>query len=114
MVEKLTSELSKANLAIQHLQNQLDSFTSQGSPIANSQEFPTIAESNNNSNNTQFPDAPWRNTAKIDSIKQSLFRQKELRRAQREAAAARFFQPPSPNQGFKYLYSDPQNCPNVS
>lgn len=104
MVEKLTSELSKANLAIQHLQNQLDSFTSQGSPIANSQEFPTIAESNNNSNNTQFPDAPWRNTAKIDSIKQSLFRQKELRRAQREAAAARFFQPPSPNQGFKYLY----------
>jgi hypothetical protein len=103
MVEKLTSELSKANLAIQHLQNQLDSFTSQGSPVANSQEFPTIAESNNN-NNTQFPDAPWRNTAKIDSIKQSLFRQKELRRAQREAAAARFFQPPSPNQGFKYLY----------
>jgi hypothetical protein len=102
MVEKLTSELSKANLAIQHLQNQLDSFTSQGSPIANSQEFPTIAESNNN--NTQFPDAPWHNPAKIDSMKQSLVRQKELRRAQREAAAARFFQPSSPNQGFRYLY----------
>ncbi|EIE78815.1 hypothetical protein RO3G_03520 [Rhizopus delemar RA 99-880] len=86
-----------------HLKNQLDSLTSQGSPIANSQEFPTIAESHNN-NNTQYPDAPWHNPAKIDAMKQSLARHKELRRAQREAAAARFFQPPSPNQGFKYLY----------
>ncbi|KAL9558700.1 hypothetical protein PS6_001168 [Mucor atramentarius] len=103
MVEKPTSELSKANLAIQHLRSQLNSVTSQGSSTANSQEFPTIAEATN-SNNTQFPNAPWHNQAKLDSIKQSLARHKDLRRAQREAAAARFFQSPSVNQGFKYLY----------
>ncbi|CAO0803420.1 unnamed protein product [Mucor circinelloides] len=103
MVEKPTSELSKAKLAIQHLRSQLNSVTSQGSSTANSQEFPTIAEATN-SNNTQFPNTPWHNQAKLDSIKQSLARHKDLRRAQREAAAARFFQPPSANQGFKYFY----------
>lgn len=103
MVEKLTTELSKANLAIQHLQSQLNAVTSQGSTTTNSQEFPTIAEATN-SNSTQFPNAPWHNQAKLDSMKQSLARHKDLRRAQREAAAARFFQPPSANQGFKYFY----------
>ncbi|EIE76086.1 hypothetical protein G6F46_009481 [Rhizopus delemar] len=65
--------------------------------------FPTVTESSTN-NKIQFPDAPWHNPAKVDAIKQFLLRQRELCRAQREAAAARFFQPPSPNQGFKYLY----------
>ncbi|KAG1063859.1 hypothetical protein G6F42_027121 [Rhizopus arrhizus] len=40
MVEKPTSELSKANLAIQHLRSQLNSVTSQGSSTANSQDNP--------------------------------------------------------------------------
>ncbi|KAG1017433.1 hypothetical protein G6F43_014428 [Rhizopus delemar] len=68
---------------------------------ASSDEFPTIPES---SQHIGFPDAPWHNKAKLDSLKQSMLRQRELRRVQREAAAARVFQPPSPNQGFKYLY----------
>ncbi|KAL7330047.1 hypothetical protein PS15p_205041 [Mucor circinelloides] len=40
VVEKLTSELFKANLAIPHLQSQWNSATSQGSSTASSQEFP--------------------------------------------------------------------------
>ncbi|EPB85301.1 hypothetical protein HMPREF1544_07915 [Mucor circinelloides 1006PhL] len=76
--QKQTSKLSKANLAIQHFQSQLNSTTtSQGSSTANSHEFPTIAETTN-SNNTQFPNAPWHNQAKLDSMKQSLTRHKDL------------------------------------
>ncbi|KAG1641895.1 hypothetical protein G6F44_005378 [Rhizopus delemar] len=105
-VEFLTAELGKAHLAIQNLQNQLQTIAPHASqrPIhTDVTSFPTVTESSTN-NKTQFPDAPWHNPAKVDAIKQPLLRQRELRRAQREAAAARFFQPPSPNQGFKYLY----------
>ncbi|KAG1173960.1 hypothetical protein G6F36_011305 [Rhizopus arrhizus] len=105
-VEFLTAELAKAHLAIQNLQNQLQTIAPHASqrPIhTDVTSFPTVTESSTN-NKTQFPDAPWHNPAKVDAIKQPLLRQRELRRAQREAAAARFFQPPSPNQGFKYLY----------
>lgn len=102
--EYLTAELSKAHEAIQKLQNQITTMYTQSPQAhqqASSDEFPTIPES---SQRIGFPDAPWHNKAKLDSLKQSMPRQRELRRVQREAAAARVFQPPSPNQGFKYLY----------
>lgn len=106
MVAMLTSELSKAHLAIKNLQTQLQTLSTQPTKDPNcipATDFPSIKESLNISS-TQFPDAPWHNQAKVDALKQSMLRQRELRRVQREAAAARFFQPPSPNQGFKYLY----------
>ncbi|KAG1175584.1 hypothetical protein G6F36_011071 [Rhizopus arrhizus] len=105
-VEFLTAELAMAYLAIQNLQNQLQTITphsSQRPTHSNLTNFPTVTEPSTNSK-TQFPDAPWHNPAKVDAIKQSFLRQRKLRRAQREAVAARFFQPPSPSQGFKYLY----------
>ncbi|KAG1129525.1 hypothetical protein G6F37_014162 [Rhizopus arrhizus] len=52
---------------------------------------------------TAYPDAPWHNTARVNALKQPSPQQREQRRIQREAAAARIFHPPSLNQGFKYL-----------
>ncbi|KAI7904927.1 uncharacterized protein BX663DRAFT_549795 [Cokeromyces recurvatus] len=65
-------------------------------------EFPILQESQNQL--TKFPDAPWNNKEKVQALKQPSLQQREQRRLQREAAAARFFQPPSLNQGFKFVY----------
>lgn len=97
-VEKLTSELSQARLEIQNLHARLNNMPSSTA----SPEFPTPQESQNRP--TEFPDAPWNNKATLQASKQPSSQQREKRRLQREAAAARFFQPPSLNQGFKYLY----------
>lgn len=100
-MEKLTSELSQARLEIQHLQARINSIPTPTTP-ANATEFPTPQESHNRP--TAYPDAPWHNTARVNALKQPSPQQREQRRIQREAAAARIFHPPSLNQGFKYLY----------
>lgn len=65
-------------------------------------DFPPLQGSPNHT--TPYPDAPWHNKAKVAALKQPSTQQREQRRIQRQAAAARFFQPPSETQGFKYLY----------
>lgn len=100
-VEKLTSELSQARLEIQNLQNRINDMTAQA-PHASMTDFPPLQGSPNPT--TNYPDAPWHNKTKVDALKQFSTQQREQRRIQRQAAAARFFQPPSENQGFKYLY----------
>ncbi|KAG1222017.1 hypothetical protein G6F35_005585 [Rhizopus arrhizus] len=85
-VEKLTSELSQARLEIQHLQARINSIPTPTTP-ANATEFPTPQESRNQP--TAYPDAPWHNTARVNALKQPSPQQREQRRIQREAAAAR-------------------------
>ncbi|KAG1126050.1 hypothetical protein G6F42_008163 [Rhizopus arrhizus] len=100
-VERLTNELSQARHEIQHLQERINTMNSTTTPLS-PLEFPTLQESQIRS--TAFPDAPWNNPSKIQALKQPSIQRSEQRRMQREATAARFFQPPSENQGFKYLY----------
>ncbi|KAG1487575.1 hypothetical protein G6F53_013713 [Rhizopus delemar] len=88
-VEYLTAELSKAHEAIQKLQNQITTMYTQSPQAhqqASSDEFPTIPES---SQRIGFPDAPWHNKAKLDSLKQSMPRQRELRRASNTSTSLR-------------------------
>ncbi|KAG1532680.1 hypothetical protein G6F49_013656 [Rhizopus delemar] len=87
--EYLTAELSKAHEAIQKLQNQITTMYKQSPQAhqqASSDEFPTIPES---SQRIGFPDAPWHNKAKLDSLKQSMLRQRELRRASNTSTSLR-------------------------
>lgn len=100
-VEKLTSELNQARLEIQNLHNRINDMTEQIPQVAMT-DFPPLPGSSKHT--TDFPDAPWHNTAKVQALKHPFNQQREQRRIQRQAAAARFFQPPSENQGFKYLY----------
>ena len=72
-------------------------------PTNSSSQFPSIGSSKT----PITPDvsqAPWHNPSKLATIKQSLLINKEKNRHRKEETASRFFQPPSPNQGYKYLY----------
>ncbi|EIE75784.1 hypothetical protein RO3G_00488 [Rhizopus delemar RA 99-880] len=91
-VERLTSELLQARLEIKILQARLDHLPPTPPDHLSSQNFPTLQESQTRS--TAFLDAPWNNPAKLQAIKQPSLQQREQRRQQREAAAARFFNLP--------------------
>ncbi|KAI7905354.1 uncharacterized protein BX663DRAFT_559517 [Cokeromyces recurvatus] len=67
-------------------------------------EFPPLnglASQNLDNSNSQVP---WRNPNKVAALRQSMYLNRQKNRIRKEEAAARFFQPPSNNQGFQYLY----------
>lgn len=108
-VENLSSELAQAKQEIQRLTtlNSNPSYfnNSLHPTYASPEDFPPISQvTNSQPSATPSSLPPWRNPMQVEHIKNSLLLTREKRRTQRQEAAARFFQPPSANQGFQYIY----------
>lgn len=71
--------------------------------IANT-EFPPLHGATSQKLDDSISQAPWHNPSKVAALKQSMYLNRQNNRVRKEEAAARFFQPPSTNQGFQYLY----------
>ncbi|KAI7899761.1 uncharacterized protein BX663DRAFT_440748 [Cokeromyces recurvatus] len=104
-IEQLTSELNLAREQIAKLMaiHTATTENNNSQTIVNA-EFPPLngpVSQNIDNSNSQ---APWRNPNKVAALKQSMYLNRQKNRIRKEEAAARFFQPPSNNQGFQYLY----------
>lgn len=97
MLMTLTTELKQARTEIANLKEQLNvQLQNQPppvSPITLEDDFPAIPVS-------KYQSAPWHQPQKVLSLEQTASKNQE----KREATAVRFFQTPSTNQGFQYLY----------
>lgn len=91
-VEQLTTEFTQARLEIQNLHARINNMSASATSLNFSSNFLPLQGSQGST--TNFPDAPWYNKEKIQALKQPAQQQREQRRLQREAAAARFFQLP--------------------
>ncbi|KAG0905307.1 hypothetical protein G6F33_012271 [Rhizopus arrhizus] len=104
-VERLTTELSQAREQIARLVALQASTQENNSSqaIANT-EFPPLHGATSQNLDDSISLAPWHNPSKVAALKQSMYLNRQKNRVRKEEAAARFFQPPSTNQGFQYLY----------
>ncbi|KAG0763416.1 hypothetical protein G6F57_003087 [Rhizopus arrhizus] len=109
MIQLLTKELASARTEIErlrvqtaHLQEQLNQQNNTSKPTnpLNPSDFPPLQ----NTTTTLLHSTPWHQPEKLQQIKDQLTAQQQQRRLQRQEAAARLLQPPSTNQGFKYIY----------
>ncbi|KAG1135640.1 hypothetical protein G6F37_013919 [Rhizopus arrhizus] len=91
------AELKQAREEIQALHAQRASADSKPYTDLNDSQFPPLHPSSQ-------PLPPWRDAARLNSIKASMLEKRQHRRIQRQETAARFLQPPSENQGFQYVY----------
>ncbi|ORE06579.1 hypothetical protein BCV72DRAFT_291643 [Rhizopus microsporus var. microsporus] len=96
-LKQTQAELKRAHEEIQALRNQQASANSKSFTDLNDPQFPPLHPSSQ-------PLPPWRDAARLNSIKASMLEKRQQRRVQREETAARFLQPPSENQGFQYVY----------
>ncbi|KAI7848619.1 endonuclease-reverse transcriptase-domain-containing protein, partial [Circinella umbellata] len=120
-IARLQKELSAAHLRIADLEQvnaqlsaqlntQQEPLSSFGSQIDFDQldsQAPKPISATSTNNNSRLPSTnPWTNSNHINNtIKQTTTKKYNLKRqARKEQAAIRFFQPPSANQGFQYLY----------
>ncbi|KAI7846829.1 hypothetical protein BDC45DRAFT_452844 [Circinella umbellata] len=88
-------------------QEPLSSFGSQIDFDQLDSQAPKPISATSTNNNSRLPSTnPWTNSTYINNtIKQTTTKKYNLKRqARKEQAAIRFFQPPSANQGFQYLY----------
>ncbi|KAG0755475.1 hypothetical protein G6F65_012278 [Rhizopus arrhizus] len=109
MIQRLTQELAAARSEIEQLctttiqlQNQFNHER-----LTSNQPMPPVITNTQSSFDIPEPTptaSPWRNTNQVRRLKESLMQQRQQRRQQRQVAAARISQPPSENQGFKYIY----------
>ncbi|KAG1447746.1 hypothetical protein G6F55_010966 [Rhizopus delemar] len=108
MIQLLTKELASARTEIErlrvqtaHLQEQLNQQSNVSNPTnhLNPSEFPPLQ----NAATALLQSTPWHQPEKLQQIKDQLTAQRQQRRLQRQEAAARLLQPPSTNQGFKYI-----------
>ncbi|KAG1169345.1 hypothetical protein G6F36_012086 [Rhizopus arrhizus] len=95
MIQLLTKELASARTEIERLRQRLESHK----PL-NPSEFPPLQ----NAATALLQSTPWHQPEKLQQIKDQLTAQRQQRRLQRQEAAARLLQPPSTNQGFKYIH----------
>ncbi|KAL4206904.1 hypothetical protein AB4K20DRAFT_1833683, partial [Rhizopus microsporus] len=104
-VERLTIELNQAREQIAKLVALQASTQENNSSqaIANT-EFPPLHGATSHNLDDPISQAPWHNPSKVAALKQSMYLSRQKNRVRKEEAAARFFQPPSTNQGFQYLY----------
>ena len=104
-VERLTIELNQAREQIAKLVALQASTQENNSSqaIANT-EFPPLYGATSQNLDDPISQAPWHNPSKVAALKQSMYLSRQKNRVRKEEAAARFFQPPSTNQGFQYLY----------
>jgi hypothetical protein len=112
-IQNLTLQLAEAHTLIKALTDEISSLrnTRTQEPNVTPHETPTAPratlnptpaeaqQSTNSKNGT-----PWNDPESVSRIKQSLRNSNQQRRVQKQETAARFFQPPSTNQGFQYLY----------
>jgi hypothetical protein len=104
-VERLTTELNQAREQIARLVALQASAQENNSAqaIANT-EFPPLYGANSQNLDGSISQAPWHNPSKVAALKQSMYLNRQKNRVRKEETASRFFQPPSTNQGFQYLY----------
>ncbi|KAG1189687.1 hypothetical protein G6F70_009438 [Rhizopus microsporus] len=96
-LKQTQAELKQAREEIQALRAQHASTDSKPYTNSNDSQFPPLDPSSQ-------PLPPWRDAARLNSIKASMLEKRQQRRIQRQETAARFLQPPSENQGFQYIY----------
>ncbi|KAG0735466.1 hypothetical protein G6F62_011832 [Rhizopus arrhizus] len=109
MIQLLTKELASARTEIErlrvqtaHLQEQLNqqNATSNNTNPLSPSDFPPLR----NTTTTLLQSTPWHQSERLQQIKDQLTAQRQQRRLQRQEAATRLLQPPSTNQGFKYIH----------
>ncbi|PHZ13603.1 uncharacterized protein RHIMIDRAFT_236656 [Rhizopus microsporus ATCC 52813] len=71
--------------------------------IANT-EFPSLHGATSQNLDGLISQTPWHNPSKVAALKKSMYLNLQKNRVHKEEAAARFFQLPSTNQRFQYLY----------
>jgi hypothetical protein len=114
-INKLTQELSDAKTEIDNLKAETSLLKEQlqkhTSPHPNNTQdlteldFPLLGTDLSIHAPANRERSPWHQPSQVQQLKASMTSQKHLeQKTKRKAAAARFFQPPSPTQGFKYLY----------
>lgn len=102
LITQLREELKRTQLELQQARSEITQLRErQHLPTVDSLSQPHQA-SMHTSNPSTLP--PWRDTARIQQLKQSLTTRGEQRRAQQQETSARFLRPPSNNQGFQYIY----------
>lgn len=98
-MKKTREELDRLKTA----QNQKSTTTDLS--ITADSDFPSLQEKNpNRTTQETFDQAPWRDQSRVAALKQSMYLNRQKRQLRKAEAASRFFQPPSDNQGFQYLY----------
>lgn len=113
-IQKLTTELTSALREIDELRNEtkilrerLDSQStvSNNSQYAQSSSFPPLGTNASiHAPQTTSP-SPWHQPHQVQQLKASFADARILsQRQQKQTTAARFFQPPSANPGFTYIY----------
>ncbi|CEJ03027.1 hypothetical protein RMCBS344292_17018 [Rhizopus microsporus] len=103
-IKKLYAELKQTQAELKQAREEIQALRAQHAS--------TDSKPYTNSNNSQFPPLnpssqplpPWRDAARLNSIKASMLEKRQQRRIQRQETAAQFLQPPSENQGFQYIY----------
>ncbi|KAG1169183.1 hypothetical protein G6F71_008600 [Rhizopus microsporus] len=90
-LKQTQAELKQAREEIQALRAQHASTDSKPYTNSNDSQFPPL-------NPSSQPLPPWRDAARLNSIKASMLEKRQQRRIQRQETAARFLQPPSENQ----------------
>ncbi|KAG1444172.1 hypothetical protein G6F46_012563 [Rhizopus delemar] len=103
-IERLCAELKQTQAELKQTRTEIDMLRNQRTQDLNQSIIET--------NHAQFPSLPsaaqslppWKDTARLNSIKQSMLEKLQQRRIQRQENAACFLQPLSENQDFEYTY----------
>ncbi|KAG1607104.1 hypothetical protein G6F46_012542 [Rhizopus delemar] len=109
MIQRLTQELAAARSEIEQLRTTTIQLQNQLNHERLTSNQPTPPVITNIQSSFDIPEptpttSPWHNPDQVRRLKESLMQQRQQRRQQRQEAAARILQPPSENQGFKYIY----------
>jgi hypothetical protein len=96
-------ELRQACEQIMYLTSNFNKQSNGNDPTNSNNQSPSI-DSPKPQNSPDVSQAPLHSSSKLAAIKQSLVIHNQKNRHRKEKTASRFFQPPSPNQGYKYLY----------
>lgn len=104
-VEQLTTELNQAREQVSKLMALQASTQENNSSqaIANTEFLPFYGANSQRLDGSTFH-VPWNSPSKVAALKQSMYLNRQKNGVRKEEATARFFQPPSTNQGFQYLY----------
>ena len=102
-ISQLSSQLAAAQQEIHNLKQLLTNNPATHVP---DQASPLLPEAPNPGHIISGPAAlpPWRDPAKLAKVKKPSPAEINERRIRKAEAAARFLQPPSPNQGFTFMY----------
>ncbi|KAG2202955.1 hypothetical protein INT46_010207 [Mucor plumbeus] len=101
--QQLMDKLRQAREQITYLTSNFNKQSKGNDPRNSNNPSPSIG-SPKPQNSPDVSQAPWHNPSKLAATKQSLLIHNQKNRHHKEEIASRFFQPPSPNQGYKYLY----------